>query len=92
MPRAFLRALGLIKGACADANAGLGALPKAKAKAIHKAALRVAMGEFDDAFPVDVFQTGSGTSSNMNANEVIAHVAAQALGRPVHPNDDCCRH
>ncbi|MBK7042696.1 MAG: class II fumarate hydratase [Rhodanobacteraceae bacterium] len=88
MPRALLRALGLIKGACADANAGLGALPKAKAKAIHKAALRVAMGEFDDAFPVDVFQTGSGTSSNMNANEVIAHVAAQALGRPVHPNDD----
>ncbi len=88
MPRAFLRALGLIKAACADANAGNGALPKAKAKAIRATALRVAAGEFDAAFPVDVFQTGSGTSSNMNANEVIARLAAQVLGKPVHANDD----
>ncbi|MCC6562140.1 MAG: class II fumarate hydratase [Xanthomonadales bacterium] len=88
MPRAFLRALGLIKAACADANAGLGLLPKGKARAIRNAALRVAAGEFDAAFPVDVFQTGSGTSSNMNANEVIAGIASRALERPVHPNDE----
>ena len=88
MPRAFLRALGLIKAACAEANATLGALPKARAKVIRVAAMRVAKGEFDQAFPVDVFQTGSGTSSNMNANEVIARLASQALRQPVHPNDD----
>jgi fumarate hydratase class II len=88
MPRAFLRALGLVKAACADANAGNGALGKRKARAIRAAALRVAAGEFDHAFPVDVFQTGSGTSSNMNANEVIARLAARALGAAVHPNDD----
>ena len=57
------------------------------ADAIHDAAADVARGEHDDQFPVDVFQTGSGTSSNMNANEVIATLAARALGRPVHPND-----
>ncbi len=88
MPRAFLRALGLIKAACAVANAGHGALPKSKARAIRASALRVAAGEFDAAFPIDVFQTGSGTSSNMNANEVIARLAAKALGKPVHANDD----
>jgi len=72
MPREFIRALGLIKSACAQANADLGHLPKNLAKAIQKAAAEVAAGTFDAHFPIDVFQTGSGTSSNMNANEVIA--------------------
>jgi len=87
MPREFIRALGLIKSAAAQANADLGHLKKASAKAIRKAAERVAAGEFDRHFPIDVFQTGSGTSSNMNANEVIAHLCA-AAGAKVHPNDD----
>ena len=87
MPREFIRALGLIKSAAAQANADLGHLKKASAKAIRKAAERVARGEFDAHFPIDVFQTGSGTSTNMNANEVIAHVCAQG-GVKVHPNDD----
>ena len=87
MPREFIRALGLIKSAAAQANADLGHLKKAPAKAIRKAAERVAAGEFDAHFPIDVFQTGSGTSSNMNANEVIAYVAAMG-GAKVHPNDD----
>jgi fumarate hydratase class II len=87
MPREFIRALGLIKSAAAQANADLGHLKKTQAKAIRKAAERVAAGEFDRHFPIDVFQTGSGTSSNMNANEVIAHVCADA-GTKVHPNDD----
>ncbi len=87
MPREFIRALGLIKSAAAQANADLGHLKKTSAKAIRKASERVAAGEFDAHFPIDVFQTGSGTSSNMNANEVIAHVCA-AAGSKVHPNDD----
>lgn len=87
MPREFIRALGLIKSAAAQANADLGHLKKASAKAIRKAAERVAKGEYDAHFPIDVFQTGSGTSSNMNANEVIAHLCA-AAGSKVHPNDD----
>jgi fumarate hydratase class II len=87
MPREFIRALGLIKSAAAQANADLGHLAKNKAKAIRKQAERVAAGEFDAQFPIDVFQTGSGTSSNMNANEVIAHLCA-AAGIKVHPNDD----
>jgi len=87
MPREFIRALGLIKSAAAEVNANLGHLKKMQAKAIRKAAERVAAGEFDAQFPLDVFQTGSGTSSNMNANEVIAHVAALS-GTKVHPNDD----
>ena len=87
MPREFIRALGLIKSAAAQANADLGHLSKNKAKAIRRQAERVAAGEFDRHFPIDVFQTGSGTSSNMNANEVIAHLCAQA-GTKVHPNDD----
>jgi fumarate hydratase class II len=87
MPREFIRALGLIKSAAAQANADLGHLTKNKAKAIRKQAERVASGEFDAQFPIDVFQTGSGTSSNMNANEVIAHLCARA-GTKVHPNDD----
>ena len=87
MPREFIRALGLIKSAAAHANMELGHLRKTQGRAIRKAAERVAAGEFDAHFPLDVFQTGSGTSSNMNANEVIAHVAAKA-GVKVHPNDD----
>ena len=88
MPRAFLRALGLIKACAARTNAGLGRLEAETAAAIAGAAEEVARGEHDEQFPVDVFQTGSGTSSNMNANEVIATLASRRLGRPVHPNDD----
>jgi fumarate hydratase class II len=88
MPRAFIRALGLIKHAAAVANAQIGDLPRDLAEAILAAALDVAAGRYDDQFPVDVFQTGSGTSSNMNANEVIATLASRSLGRSVHPNDE----
>jgi fumarate hydratase class II len=87
MPRAFVRALGLIKWAAAGANGELGLLPTAKARAIQAAALEVVEGRHDAQFPVDVFQTGSGTSSNMNANEVIARLASQR-GVQIHPNDD----
>jgi fumarate hydratase class II len=87
MPREFIRALALIKHAAAGANAELGDLPVAVAKAIEKASLEVAVGRYDDQFPVDVFQTGSGTSSNMNANEVIAALAGRNFGAAVHPND-----
>jgi fumarate hydratase class II len=88
MPRGFIRALGLIKWAAAGANAELGLLKTGKAVAIQAAALAIAEGEHDSQFPIDVFQTGSGTSSNMNANEVIARLAASRLGAAVHPNDD----
>jgi fumarate hydratase class II len=87
MPRAFIRALALIKHAAAGANAELTDLPPPVAKAIQQASLEVATGRHDDQFPVDVFQTGSGTSSNMNANEVIATLATGILGAAVHPND-----
>jgi fumarate hydratase class II len=86
LPRDFIRALGLIKAAAAAANLALGHLKKGQAAAIRKAALAVADGRHDAQFPIDVFQTGSGTSTNMNANEVIAHLAAQG-GAKVHPND-----
>jgi fumarate hydratase, class II len=86
LPRSFIRALGLIKAAAAEANLSLGYLKKGQATAIRKAALAVAEGQFDAQFPIDVFQTGSGTSTNMNANEVIAHLAAKS-GAKVHPND-----
>src|SRR6202142_221774 len=86
MPRAFIRALGLIKRAAAGANAQIGDLAPDLAAAIQASAREVADGKFDDQFPVDVFQTGSGTSSNMNANEVIATLAGRRLGRSVHPN------
>lgn len=86
MPRSFIRALGLIKAAAADANFLLGHLKKNQAHAIRKAALAVAEGQYDEQFPIDVFQTGSGTSTNMNANEVIAHLANNAGGK-IHPND-----
>ena len=87
MPREFIAALGLVKWAAAGANAELGLIQSDVAMAIQNAALAVADGEYDAQFPIDVFQTGSGTSSNMNANEVIAHVASAELGKPVHPND-----
>jgi len=86
LPREFIRAMGLIKAAAAAANLALGHLKKSQAAAIRKAALAVAEGRYDPQFPIDVFQTGSGTSTNMNANEVIAHLAAQD-GAKVHPND-----
>jgi fumarate hydratase, class II len=82
-----IRALALIKAAAARANKELGVLDVDVADAIHDAAREVADGRHDGEFPIDVFQTGSGTSSNMNANEVIASLAGTALGRPVHPND-----
>jgi fumarate hydratase class II len=88
MPRGFIRALGLIKWATAGANAELGLMATNKAVAIQGVALKVAAGDYDEHFPVDVFQTGSGTSSNMNANEVIAKLATEQLGSAVHPNDD----
>ncbi|MBV9485206.1 MAG: class II fumarate hydratase [Frankiaceae bacterium] len=84
----LIRALGAIKAACAAVNADLGVIDPDVASAIETAATAVAAGDHDDAFPIDVYQTGSGTSSNMNANEVIATLAATALGRDVHPNDD----
>jgi fumarate hydratase, class II len=85
---AQIRALGLVKGACARVNADLGVLDADLAEAVAAAADEVASGAHDGEFPIDVFQTGSGTSSNMNANEVIANRASERLGRPVHPNDD----
>jgi len=88
MPREFIRALGLIKAAAAEVNGGLGLLGKGASQAIRAAALVVASGEHDAQFPIDVFQTGSGTSSNMNANEVIAALANTGRsGKAVHPND-----
>lgn len=87
MPRRFIAALGLVKWAAAGANAELGLLKNDIAIAIQKTALEVAAGGHDEHFPIDVFQTGSGTSSNMNANEVISHLATVELGAEVHPND-----
>ena len=84
IPRSVARWLGRIKGAAARVNADLGLLDADKAERIATAAERIAAGELDDQFPIDVFQTGSGTSSNMNANEVIATLA----GEDVHANDD----
>jgi len=90
--RVFIRALGLIKGSAAEVNAELGLLDAQKARAIQRAAEEVAEGKWDEQFPIDIFQTGSGTSINMNANEVIANRATQILGgeigsKLVHPND-----
>jgi fumarate hydratase class II len=83
----LIHALGRIKAAAASANAALGVLDAETAAAIRAQALEVAGGGWDEQFPIDVFQTGSGTSTNMNANEVIANLASQRSGRPVHPND-----
>jgi fumarate hydratase class II len=87
LPPGFIAALGLIKAAAARANARLGLLAPELAASIADAALTVARGEHAEQFPLDVFQTGSGTSANMNANEVIATLASRILGRTVHPND-----
>jgi len=87
MPRGFIRALGLVKIACATANEKLKLLDKKIADVIRSAATDVADGKYDQHFPIDVFQTGSGTSTNMNANEVISHLATELLGELVHPND-----
>ncbi|MEU3076625.1 class II fumarate hydratase [Streptomyces laurentii] len=87
LERAHIAALARIKGAAAKVNAELGVLDKDVAEAIQEAAAEVAEGRWDAQFPVDVFQTGSGTSSNMNTNEVLATLAAERLGRDVHPND-----
>jgi fumarate hydratase class II len=87
LERAHIAALGHIKAAAAKVNADLGVLDADLAAAIAAAAGEVADGRWDDHFPIDVFQTGSGTSSNMNANEVIATLATERLGRGVHPND-----
>ena len=87
LPRAFIAALGLVKQAAARANTQLGLLDADVSRAIDAAAAEVERGSHDSQFPIDVFQTGSGTSTNMNANEVIASLASRHLGRPVHPND-----
>ena len=93
MPRSIIRAMGIIKHASASANQQLGKLDPQIADAVRSAARQVIDGELDDHFPLVVWQTGSGTQSNMNANEVISNVAIQALGgqpgskTPVHPND-----
>jgi fumarate hydratase, class II len=91
-PSRFLHALALIKLAAAETNGALGLLDADVAAAIATAAREVADGAHDDQFPIDVYQTGSGTSTNTNMNEVIAHLASTALGdRPIHPNDDVNR-
>ncbi|MFB0631083.1 class II fumarate hydratase [Streptomyces sp. AB3(2024)] len=87
LERAHIEALARIKSAAAAVNEELGVLDADTARAVRSAAAEVADGRWDDHFPVDVFQTGSGTSSNMNANEVIATLATERLGRDVHPND-----
>ncbi|KAF0093955.1 MAG: fumarate hydratase class II [Puniceicoccaceae bacterium 5H] len=95
MPADFIQALGLLKWACVSANEELGRISSEKAELIRKAALEIYEGKHNDQFPVDVFQTGSATSSNMNANEVIANLCSVAAGeeigskKPIHPNDDC---
>lgn len=87
LERAHIAALAHIKGAAARANAGLGVIERDMADAISAVAAEVAEGGWDAEFPLDVFQTGSGTSSNMNTNEVLATLASERLGGPVHPND-----
>lgn len=87
MPERFIRSLGLIKAAAAQANSDLGELDAEIAQAISQAALQIAEGEHLSHFPLEIFQTGSGTSTNMNANEVIASLASKHLDQPVHAND-----
>ena len=89
MPRGFIRALGLVKWAAAGANDELGVLEHDRAVAIQRAALEVAEGRHDRQFPVDVFQTGSGTSSNMNANEVIHRVDYQPHNYALNSLNQC---
>ena len=87
LPWAFIRSIAMIKSDSARVNAELGTLESGIADAVEKAAEQIVAGEHRDQFPIDVFQTGSGTSTNMNANEVIAHIATRELGREVSPND-----
>ncbi len=87
VPRSFIRALGLVKWGAAEANNNLGLLDDKRAAAIKTVAKQVSTGDFDAHFPIDIFQTGSGTSSNMNTNEVISNVATEQAGIDVHPND-----
>src|SRR2546422_7168794 len=92
MPRRLIRALGMVKRAAAQTNRELGLLPRRRARAIAAAAQEVVDGKLDEQFPIDVYQTGSGTSTNTNANEVIANRATEILGgergsKLVHPND-----
>src|SRR5215831_399277 len=89
LPRRFIRALGMVKKAAAQTNRELGLLPRRRSRAITAAAQEVADGKLDDQFPIDVYQTGSGTSTNTNANEVIANRANEIAGgsKVVHPND-----
>jgi len=87
MPRAFIRALGFIKASAANSNAMLGHLSPEMSAAISRFALKIADGEYDRDFPIDVFQTGSGTSTNMNINEVIATLCNREMSINVHPND-----
>jgi fumarate hydratase class II len=87
MPAAFIRALALVKYGCAEANLKLELIEQSKGRAIQAVAEKIAAGEYLQHFPVDVFQTGSGTSTNMNANEVIANLASAASDEPIHPND-----
>jgi fumarate hydratase class II len=88
MPTSFIESLGLIKAAAAKANAELGMLDSDIADAIYDSAMEIAAGKHSDQFPIDVFQTGSGTSTNMNANEVIATLASKQLKQFIHPNDE----
>jgi fumarate hydratase class II len=88
MPHAFIRAIGLVKASAAHVNADLDLLKPDMAKTIESAAIEVANGKHDQQFLLDVFQSGSGTSYNMNANEVIAHLASRTYKSPIHPNDD----
>lgn len=88
MPTLFIQSMGLIKASAAKANEALGLLPADKSAAIQKAAHSISEGHHVNAFPLDVFQTGSGTSTNMNANEVIAELASRESGLKIHPNDD----
>ncbi len=92
-PRRFIRALALIKAAAAETNGALGLVDTPVAAAIAEAAMAVADGAHDEQFPIDIYQTGSGTSTNTNMNEVVAHLATARLGgnRGVHPNDDVNR-
>lgn len=87
MPSAFLQALARVKLACAEANQKIGGLDDIRCHAITDICQTMIAGDLDSEFPIDVFQTGSGTSTNMNANEVIAHLASQKSGVDVHPND-----
>lgn len=88
MPFAFIRAVTLIKYCAAEANGELGLLEQPKVDAIKQAALEVFEGQWQKQFPIDVFQTGSGTSTNMNVNEVLSHLAKRATGLDIHPNDE----